>query len=200
MLESIREILSPRWHDRAVLVLVAVLLVLSVVAGSHFEQSTRMYVAGEVAEHNVIVERDMQVEDSQATATRREQFIAVQPQVYDIHSDTTARLHKALLHLFMEINAAEPGEITETKAQLEQELALKISFEQYAEYAAPDVQRYVISQVLPKFENRLNDGVLPRERPQRTARSGVLIRDLDAGTQILRSDGADIPDTTSLLA
>ena len=200
MLESIREIFSPHRYDRGVLILVVALLALAVMAGSHFEKNTRMYVAGEVAEHNVIAERDIQVEDSQATETRREQVIAAQPPVFDLHGDVSARLHKAVLRLFTAINAAAPGEAEEKKTRLEQEFAFKITFEHYAEYSEPEIQRYVVNQVLPQFENRLNDGVLPQVRPQRMARTGVLIRDLDAGTQVLQRDIVGIADTALLLA
>jgi len=192
--------LSPYRYDHSIWMLVIVLFVLSLLAGSNFERSMSVYVAGEVAEQDVIAERDMQVEDIFATQTRREQIIAWQPPVFDVSSDIAARLHKMVLRLFMEINETPPEKIAEKKAQLEQELGFEFTLEQYADYADPEIQRYVTSQILPKLESRLNDGVLPQVRPQRMPRSGILIRNLDTGTQILRSDSADIPDTSGLLA
>ena len=200
MLASLRELCSQQRYDGSVWLLVAVCCVLSALAGSNFERSARVYVAGEVAEHNVVAERDMQVEDTLATQARREQIIAWQPPVFDLNSETAALLHKAVLHLFMEINAAGSEKIAEKKAQLERELAFEISLEQYAEYATPEVQRYVTGHVLPKLESRLNEGVLPQARPQRMSRAGIVIRNLDTGTPILRSDSSVIPDTASLLA
>ena len=176
------------------------LFALSVLAGSNFERNTHVYVAGEVAEQNVIAERDMQIEDRQATQARREQILAWQPPVFDLSNDASSRLHKTVLQIFKEINETDPEEVAGKKTYLEQELALEISSDQYAEYANPEIQLYVTNSILPKLENKLNDGVLPQVRPQHMSRSGILIRNLDAGTEILRSDVASIPDTSSLLA
>ncbi|MDR2696350.1 MAG: HDIG domain-containing protein [Deltaproteobacteria bacterium] len=195
-----RELFAQQRYDHSVWLLVVVCGVLSLLAGSNFERSARVYVAGEVAEHNVVAERDMQVEDSLATQARREQVIAWQPPVFDLNSETSVRLHRAVLHLFMEINATGSEKIAEKKTQLERELAFEISLEQYAEYATPAVQRYVTSHVLPRLESRLNEGVLPQVRPQRMSRAGIVIRNLDTGIPILRSDSSAIPDTASLLA
>jgi len=195
-----REICSLHRCNHSVWIFISVLFVLSALAGSNFEQSARIYVAGEVAEQNIIVERDMQVEDTQATQARREQIIAWQPLVFDFSSDAAARLHKMVLQLFKEINETEAEKIAEKKAHLTQELAFEISLEHYAEYANPEVQLYVTSRILPKLESKLNDGVLPQARSQRLARSGILIRNLDTGIETLRSDSASIPDVPSLLA
>jgi putative nucleotidyltransferase with HDIG domain len=184
---------------RYIWIFIAVLFVLSVLAGSNFERGTRVYVAGEVAEENVIAERDMQVEDALATQARREQIIAGQPLVFDFSGDASAHLHRMVLQLFKEINATEADKIAENRARLEQEFAFEISLEHYAEYANPEVQLHVASQILPKLGGKLNDGVLPAYFP-RMARSGLLIRDLDAGTESLRSDSSGIPDVPGLLA
>jgi putative nucleotidyltransferase with HDIG domain len=142
----------------------------------------------------------MQVEDTQATQAKREQIIAWQPQVFDLSGDASVSLHKAILRLFTAINETESEEVAEKKNHLEQELAVALSLEHYAEYANPEVQLYVTSHILPKLESRLNDGVFPQVRPQRVSRTGILIRNLDTGTETLRSDSAGIPDAPSLLA
>ena len=194
---SIREIFASHHCGRSLWLFIAVLFVLAVLAGSNFERSTPAHLAGEVAEQNIIVERDMQVEDIHATQVRREQIIALQPAVFDLSSDASAGLRKMVLRLFMEINETESAKIAEKKARLEQELGVEISLEHYAEYANPDIQLYIANQILPKLESRLNDGVLPQKR---VSRSGILIRNLDTGIDTLRSDSAGIPDLPSLLA
>ena len=112
---SIREMLSPYRYDRSIWMLIIALFALSLLAGGNFERSMPVYVAGEVAEQNVIAERDMQVEDTMATQARREQIISWQPPVFDLSGDIAARLHKAVLHLFMEINETDPEKVTEKK-------------------------------------------------------------------------------------
>ncbi len=68
----------------AILVLPAALLLLSLVAGASFESAKRMYVAGDIADNNVISDRDILVEDQQATAARKRQVLSLQPPVYDL--------------------------------------------------------------------------------------------------------------------
>ena len=198
--ESLRGMLSLHRHNRSIWILFATLFALSILAGSNFERSTPVHVAGEVAEQNIIADRDIQVEDVQATQARREQIIAWQPPVFDLSSDAAARLRRTVLQVFIEINETDPDEIAGKKAQLEQEFAIEISLEHYADYANPEIQLHVANQILPKLESRLSDGVLPQVRPQRMSRSGMLIRNLDTGVQTLRSDDAGILDTTGLLA
>jgi len=178
---------------------ILVLFALSLLAGSSFERNTRVYVAGEVVEQNVIAERDMQVEDIQATQARREQVISWQPPVFDVSGDAAVRLHKAVMQLFKEINTTESEKIAEMQNRLEQEFAFEVSLDHYAEYANPEIQLYVTSQILPKLASRLNEGVFPQALPQRMSRSGILIRNLDTGIETLRSDSAGIPDVPSLL-
>jgi putative nucleotidyltransferase with HDIG domain len=192
--------LSQHRYDHCIWMPAATLLFLSLLAASNFERDTRVYIAGEVAEHNVVAERDMQVEDAHATQARREQIVAWQPPVFDLHSDVSLRLRHTVVNMFTAINATEPDKIAEKRAQLEQELAFAISQEHYAGYADPEIQAYIAGHILPKLESRLDDGVLPQARPQRMPRSGILIRNLDTGTQTLRSDSAGMPDIVGILA
>ena len=64
--------------------LVATLLFLSLLAGANFETAHPLYVAGQVAESDVIADRDLLVEDTQATKARRKQVLSLQPPVYDL--------------------------------------------------------------------------------------------------------------------
>ena len=55
-------------------VLIGTLLLLSLIAGANFETAPRVYVAGQVAENDVIADRDILVEDTQATRARKSRF------------------------------------------------------------------------------------------------------------------------------
>ncbi len=65
-------------------VLVLTLLFISLLAGANFEAVPRVYVAGQVADSDVIADRDILVEDVQATKARRKQVQLLQPPVYDL--------------------------------------------------------------------------------------------------------------------
>ncbi|MDD4702032.1 MAG: HD family phosphohydrolase, partial [Desulfovibrio sp.] len=64
--------------------LIITFFALSLLAGANFEVVPRIYVAGQVADSDVIADRDILVEDTQATKARRKQVLLLQPPVYDL--------------------------------------------------------------------------------------------------------------------
>ena len=58
----VRTIRARHHCGQGLLVLVCSLLVLSLLAGDNFEGERHFYVAGQVADHDVVADRDMQVE------------------------------------------------------------------------------------------------------------------------------------------
>ncbi len=198
--EAIREAFQRHHRGSGLALLVLVLLLLSLLAGANLSQNARVYIAGEVAEQDIVAERDMRLEDSQATQARREQIIARQPPVFDLSAEAAIRLNKRIHALFKEINETDTPGVDDRREQLKHELGMEISDTQYALYADPRLQLFVVNSVLPKIETKLNEGVLPRLQLLRAARAGILIRNLDTGTETLRTDSTTLADTQSLLA
>lgn len=199
-MDAVREVVARHHCGRGLVCLVFVLLALSVLSGADFSQSTRVYIAGEVAEQNIITERDMRIEDGQATRARRDQVMSRQPLVLDLSSESAERLHRHVHALFKTINDTDGEQAEGERLRLEEELGMTIPPEQYLEYANPVVQQHVTNVLLPRIENVLNEGVLPQLQALRAARSGVMIRNLDSGTETLRTDSTSPMDVQSLLA
>ena len=89
-------------------VLIGTLLLLSLLAGANFEGARKMYVAGQVAEHDVEADRDLLVEDTQATKARHKQVEMLQPPVYDLSMDAFSFQHR-LLAVFQQLNTTIGG-------------------------------------------------------------------------------------------
>ena len=74
---------SPGQSSRSGMVVFGITLVLlSLVAGANLVGQNSIFVAGEIASHEVTADRDLLVEDQQATAARREQVSMLQPAVF----------------------------------------------------------------------------------------------------------------------
>ena len=58
--------------------LIGTLLFLALLAGANFEAVQRIYVAGQVAENDVIADRDILLEDTQATKACCKQVLLLQ--------------------------------------------------------------------------------------------------------------------------
>ena len=101
LLATIRGMLAHHHHDWGLLSLGGVLLALSLLAGVQMGQRPGIYLAGEIAAHDVVADRDMRVEDPQGTEARRAQATALQPLVFDLDKESVALFREdtlALLH------------------------------------------------------------------------------------------------------
>ena len=100
---KVLSLLRVRWntHDRGLglLALVCTFAVLSILAALFQGGRPGLYLAGEVAAQDVVADRDILVEDEQATQARREQLIAVQPRIFDVDKASILRFREETLTL-----------------------------------------------------------------------------------------------------
>lgn len=185
---------------RGLLILVLTLLMLSILAGLNLENRVRVYVAGEVAEYDVIADRDMLVEDAQATQARQAQVILLQPPVYDLSLEPYSLLHKRVIELFQEINGERPDDSVPIVQQLIDDLSPDVAQEVMRSLATPEVQTYMLNNLLPFVRNRMQDGIVGDMRSARLGRSGAIIHNLDTKEEVLRSDLTSFPDLQSVAA
>ena len=87
-----------------ILVMLACLLGIAVLVGVNLRGESRVYVAGQVAERDVIADRDLLVMDAQATAARRKQVMMLQPQVYDLSFEPYSAFHQKIMAVLRELN------------------------------------------------------------------------------------------------
>ncbi|MBU3832599.1 MAG: HD family phosphohydrolase, partial [Candidatus Desulfovibrio faecigallinarum] len=75
-----------------------------------FGSSSRVYMAGDVADTDVVADRYMLVEDTTATEARRRQVMLSQPPVYDFSMEPYIFFEQRLIALMREYNGAPARE------------------------------------------------------------------------------------------
>ena len=184
-------------------VLLGVLIALSLLAGANFETSQRVYVAGQIADRDVIADRDILVEDVQATKARHKQVMSLQPPVYDLSLEPYAQFQGRILDILRGVGGNDPHHHeseNEHVQRLREELTPPVAREVLPELALPEVQTCIIKQILPLVREQMADGLVGDVRSARIGRSGVIIHNLDADTETLRPEVNILPDVQSFLA
>ena len=142
--------------------LIGTLLFLSLLAGANFEAVQRVYVAGQVAENDVIADRDILVEDSQATKARRKQVLLLQPPVYDLSLEPYTQFQGRILEILRSLNSGgEQRPVPDPSLQrLVEELTPAVADEVLPELALPEVQTYLLKKLLPQIREHMAEGLV----------------------------------------
>ena len=178
------------------------LLLLSLLAGANFEVVPRVYVAGQVADSDVIADRDLLVEDAQATKARRKQVLLLQPPVYDLSLEPYTAFQNRIVEILRTLNAGSDFKAAHSGPlpRLVEDLTPAVADEILPELAQPEVQTYLLKVLLPSIRDHMAEGLVSDIRQARVGRSGVIVRNLDANTELLRPDVTNLPDVQSFLA
>lgn len=180
--------------------LVGTLLALSLLAATNFEVVPRLYVAGQVADADVIADRDILVEDAQATKARRKQVLQMQPPVYDLSLEPYTAFQNRIVEVLRAVAGGGRQGQEGPLNRLTEELTPAVASEILPELALPEVQAYLLKVLMPQIRDRMTEGLVGDIRSARVGRSGVIVRNLDSGTEILRPDVVNLPDVQSYLA
>ncbi len=180
--------------------LVGSLLFLSLLAGANFETAQRLYVAGQVAESDVIADRDLLVEDSQASKARRKQVLSLQPPVYDLSIEPYTQFQGRILEILRALNSGPEHRNSPELQRLAEEVTPAVADEVLPERSRREVQTYLLKKLLPQIREQLAEGLVWDIRAARVGRSGIILRNLDANTETLRPDVRALPDVQSFLA
>ena len=132
-------------------VLVGCLLFLSLLAGANFETSHRLYVAGQVADSDVVADRDLLVEDSQATKARRKQVLSLQPPVYDLSMEPYTQFQNRILDILRALNTGPDNRDSPELRRLIEEVTGPVADEVLPELSRRDVQTYLLKKLLPQI-------------------------------------------------
>lgn len=81
-----------------------------------------------------------------------------------------------------------------------EELTPTVADEILPELAQPEAQTYLLKVLLPQIRDHMAEGLVGDIRSARVDRSGVIVRNLDTNTEILRPDVVNLPDVQSYLA
>lgn len=185
---------------RSIAVYLVALVLVSLFLGCNIEGGQRFYVAGQIAATDVVADRFLLVEDVQATKARRDQVTLLQPPVYDQSMEPYLAFEQRLIGLMRELNGVKAKAGTEEPSiGFATEIGPELAKEVLPEFGLAPVQTFVLKTLLPLLRARLHEGLVGDLRSARVGRSGVIIRDLDAGTEVLRPDVNVLPDIPSFL-
>ncbi len=189
------------WHHcgRGLLVLLLTLCALSVLAATDFEHRPQVYLAGSIAESDVVAERDLLVEDVLATSLRRDQIYQSQPLVFDLSYAAFTEFNKEILVLLNEINGmSKDGEFAALR-ELDEKITPEVAEDVIVQLAHPEVQHYIVSELMPKIRGILHAGVVGDIHSARVGEAGAVIRVKETGNEVLRPNATALPDMRSVL-
>ena len=197
-----RSLFRQHHHGVGLLVLIATLFALSFLAGLQPPVQFRVFMAGEVADSDVVAHRSLTVEDAEAARARRHQVAMLQPTVFDLSVTEIAALREQIFSMLKKINGQDPAVATPAalRASLAETLGTPVSGDLLAQWSLPAVQEYILSTALPWFESQLRVGVVGSVRLALPSKNGIIIRDMDNKTETLRPEVADIRDVPAVLA
>lgn len=195
-----RAISSDFQCGKGIWALLGTLVCLSLLAGANFQAEKRLYVAGQIADSNVVADRDFRIEDTQATKARRKQVQALQPPVYDLSMEPFSQFQARIVEILRNLNSGS-NEITDPVLQRSfEEMGQTHVDEILKELAKPEVQNYILKKLLPVIRNQLSEGLIGDIRASRVGRSGYILRNLDSNSETLISGATSLPDAQSFLA
>lgn len=201
LMTTVQAMLVHHHHGWGLLSLAGVLLLLSLLAGVQLGQRPGIYLAGEIAAHDVVADRDMRVEDAQGTAARRAQATAVQPLVFDLDKESVARFREDTLNLLHALNTTglEAGGLETVRQSFNERHGGELSLEAVRTLAEENVQSYLLNELMPGLEEALAEGVLPDMRQLSTVQNAIIVRDVELGSEVLRTEAGGLRDQRSLL-
>ena len=173
-----RTLFRQHHHGVGLLVLLATLFALSLLAGLQPPVQFRVFMAGEVADSDVVAHRSLTVEDTEAARIKRNQVAMLQPTVFDLSVTEIAALRQKIFGILKRINGQEanPESQDALRASLAEKLGTPVSADLLAQWSLPVVQEYVLSTALPWFEGRLREGVVADVRLALPSKNGIIDR------------------------
>ncbi|MBR4742518.1 MAG: HDIG domain-containing protein, partial [Desulfovibrio sp.] len=162
-----------------------------------------LYLAGDIAQSQVIADREMYVEDAKSTQERIDKSVMLMPKIYDLTIQPYLKFQETLILLLKSLNADKDNRTNDEKAVIErfkEQVTPALAEEILPELAKPEVQNVLIKQILPLILQKMSQGMVSDIRSVTAGPSGMLIRDLDAKRDILRPEMKTIPDVQTMLA
>ena len=120
-----RTLFRQHHHGVGLFVLIATLFVLSFLAGLQPPMQFRVFMAGEVADSDVVAHRSLTVEDTEAAKIKRNQVAMLQPTVFDLSVTEIAALRQKIFGMLKLINGQETS--PEAQDALRASLAEKLA-------------------------------------------------------------------------
>ncbi len=187
-------------HDWGLVSLAAALVLMSLLCAIQPGRTARVvYPAGEIAAHDVVSDRDLLVEDPQATQLRRDRALALQPMVFDIDKKALASFREESLGLLDAINkrGLDSAGLENVRRAFNERHLSDVSSSAFRQLTASYVQEYMLGTLIPWMESTLSNGVIADMRQIANTDNAVIVRDLDSGTEVLRTQAGGLKDLRS---
>ena len=193
----IRSMILHHHHEWGLVSLGAALIVLSLLCSIQPGRSTRVvYPAGEIAAHDVVADRDLLVEDPQATQQRRDRALALQPMVFDLDKKGLDSFRQESLGLLDDINkrGLDDAGLEIVRLGFNERHLSDISGTAFRTLTSAKVQEYMLNTLIPWMESTLSNGVIADMRQLANTDNAAIVRDLDSGTEVLRTQAGGLSD------
>ncbi|QLA16557.1 HD family phosphohydrolase [Desulfolutivibrio sulfoxidireducens] len=171
-----------------------VLAVMSLLASMGFQNRIKLFVSGEVATHDVAADQNLQIEDTAATTSRREQVAETQPPVFDISPKPFLDLTKGVEDILAAVAGSGGEELEKLRWQISESLNVEIGQDIIEYWQRPDFHDLVKRRLLPRIKEAYEPGVVSGSSILLAYKNGILIRDLPSNMEMLRIDTRDIKD------
>lgn len=181
-------------------IFLAALLALSLLAGANFKSAPEIYVAGDIAANDIIADRDLIMEDPQATKARRKQVQALQPPVYDFSMEPYNQFQARIVDILRALNAGGDRKSDPALQRLIEEIGQMEADEIFPALTSREVQAFILKKLLPQIRDQLSEGIVWDIPSARVGRSGYIVRNLDNNTEIARPEVRTLADAQSYLA
>lgn len=176
------------------------LLALSFLSAANFESAPKIYLAGDIAESDVIADRELTVEDTTATEARIKQHQALQPPIYDYSMAECNQFKNNMEELFKVLASGERNFSNPVLAKFASEIGRSTAEEILPVLVKPQVQKYFLQKLLPRIIAQNKAGLPGDVNLTRLERSGILIRNLETNEETLRPDINSLLNSRSFLA
>lgn len=188
---------------RPVYGLAFILLVLTMVAimgGVNLRPRLTLFVAGEIADHDISADQDLLLEDTVSTLAKRKQVAELQPPVFDLSLTPVEQMQSRVDDIFAALSALkkDDADVDQIRWQISETLNSEISSKIFEDWRNDGFRRAVHDNALPWLTERLVHGVAADRTLLQQYRHGVVIRDLATETETIRMELGDIADIKDL--
>ncbi len=170
------------------LFLLAVLAVLSVLAGMRFEPAVVVLSVGEIAPQNITATQDMLVEEKASTEVKREEAARKQPPVFDLSLEKARGVEHKAAKLFAMLNESSIAQLEQVRWQIAEQLNADVSRQTLAFLRLNETQNLIFIRILPWIEDQMRRGVVLDSRLLQRFDNGIVVRDAEAAAKAPPAD------------
>lgn len=180
-------------------IFLASLIAVSLLAGANFKSAPKIYVAGDIAPNDIIADRDLLMEDPQATKARRKQVQSLQPPVYDLSMEPYNQFQSRIVEILRTINGSGDRKADTSVQRLIEDIGQPGADEILSALSSREAQAYILKKLLPQIREQLAEGLVWDAHSARVGRSGYIVRNLDDNTEAARPEARSLTDAQSFL-